>query len=132
MSEDGSNKNCFCLLSARRWVDQATSGPGNFTSLASYVALIQVVLGGLLAAVHTNADTGERAAPGIPVLTDHRKIGVDFSFNKKTVLENSLVSAHLCSLHSRERKKPLYGQDRVSSYYKIPYPPLWINTFVAL
>lgn len=79
MSEDGSNKNCFCPLSARSWVDQAASGPETFISLASHVALIQMVLGGLLAPVHT----GDRAPPGIPVFTDRRKIGVDFSFNKK-------------------------------------------------
>lgn len=83
MSEDGSNKNCFCPLSAKSWVDQAASGPETFISLASHVALIQMVLGGLLAPVHTDANTGDRAPPGIPVFTDRRNIGVDFSFNKK-------------------------------------------------
>lgn len=50
----------------------------------------------------------------------------------KTCFENSLVSAHHCGLHSRERKKPLSGQDRVSSYYKVSHPPLRINVFIAL
>lgn len=82
MSEDGSNKNCFCPLSAKSWVDQAVSGPETFMSLASHVALSQMVLGGLLAPVHTDANTGDRAPPGIPVFTDRRNVGVAFSFNK--------------------------------------------------
>ena len=68
-----------------------------------------------------NADVNMagRTTPGVSVLTDHRKIGVDFSFNQKLFWKTAW-SLFITEVYTAEKERSPFLSN--SHYYRSPIP----------